>query len=132
MSIVWHFRLADPTFGLRQARECQNHISDSLENVYPIHAVLNSKNIEVRPRAISKAELARRLINDVEEDNKLVLCVGNERADEELFEMIKQLKQKDTKSVYITCSVGSKGTSADYFATGVGEVLNVLNKLAEK
>lgn len=130
-SIVWHFRLADSAYGMWQARECQNHIADSVENFYPIHAVLNSKNIEVRPRSISKTKVANYILADIEETEKIVFCIGNERADEEIFGLFKELQAKDVTSKYVSCSVGSKPIGADYFTSGVLETLHLLKRLAE-
>lgn len=112
-----------------QARECQNHIADSLEKVYPIHCIMGRKNIEVLPRSIAKSHIAAQIMSKL--DPEFVLCVGDDRADEDMFQLINEMQKSNTYGVkwFWTCTVGSKSSGAQYFMTGVVEVLNVLSAL---
>ena len=60
--MVWHFGHADVNFGSWQAAECQNHISNTLQSIYPIHTFAAKKRIEVIPRNVSKATAIRRVL----------------------------------------------------------------------
>ncbi|KAK3808295.1 MAG: trehalose phosphate synthase subunit [Benniella sp.] len=64
--IVWHYRQADnPNYGLWQARECQNHIEEAIGSIYPVHAVVGRKCLEVMPRDVSKAFAAKTIIESL-------------------------------------------------------------------
>ncbi|KAI9137124.1 glycosyltransferase family 20-domain-containing protein [Paraphysoderma sedebokerense] len=91
VSMVWHYRLTDTLFGAWQARECQNHIEDSIGSVYPIHAIPGKKNIEVLPREINKSVIIKRVL-ERHPDIDFVLAIGDDRADEEMFEYLDKLR----------------------------------------
>ncbi|KAF9580263.1 hypothetical protein BGW38_003163, partial [Lunasporangiospora selenospora] len=64
--LVWHYRQADnPSFGLWQARECQNHIEEAIGSIYPVHAVVGRKCLEVMPRDVSKACATRTIVESL-------------------------------------------------------------------
>ena len=129
-SIVWHYRTADLNFGEWQAKECQNHIADSLENIYPVHAVMGKKNIEVRPRSVSKGAIVSKVLDDASQEDIFVMAIGDERADEDVFEYLNHLRGGHQSNTLLSCTVGSKSSHANFFLTGVPEVLNTLQYLA--
>ena len=47
-SITWHYRLADQELGLRQSKECMNHIESNIISSFPIQLLGGKKNVEVR------------------------------------------------------------------------------------
>ncbi|ORZ06105.1 glycosyltransferase family 20-domain-containing protein [Lobosporangium transversale] len=64
--IVWHYRQADnPSYGLWQARECQNHIEEAIGSIYPVHAIVGRKCLEVMPRNVSKASATRAIVESL-------------------------------------------------------------------
>ncbi|KAF9437804.1 hypothetical protein BGZ76_011046 [Entomortierella beljakovae] len=64
--LVWHYRQADnPSYGLWQARECQNHIEEAIGSIYPVHAIVGRKCLEVMPRDVSKACAARTIVESL-------------------------------------------------------------------
>ncbi|KAG0294947.1 intercellular trafficking and secretion, partial [Dissophora globulifera] len=59
-SVPIHYRQADnPNYGLWQARECQNHIEEAIGSIYPVHAVVGRKCLEVMPKNVSKGSATR-------------------------------------------------------------------------
>lgn len=62
VNLAWHYGFADSGFGSWQAAECQNHISNTLISLYPIHTLATKKRIEVMPRNVSKATIMRRVL----------------------------------------------------------------------
>ncbi|KAI3630875.1 hypothetical protein MIR68_012310 [Amoeboaphelidium protococcarum] len=94
-AVVWHYRNTDPVFGSWQAKELQNHIRDSIENVYPIHAVSDRKVIEVRPKSINKINVVQQILAQNPQASS-VICIGDDRADEDVFEWLNDLSQLDT------------------------------------
>ncbi|KAG0076071.1 hypothetical protein BGZ93_002644 [Podila epicladia] len=147
--LVWHYRKADnPSYGLWQARECQNHIEEAIGSIYPVHAVVGRKCLEVMPRDISKASATKAIIQSLEEGSSttslpgatasaidFVLSVGDDRSDEDMFEFVNGL-DLDSSTVssphrVVTCTVGSKSSAAHWFVPGVSSVLQGLQAMAD-
>jgi trehalose 6-phosphate synthase/phosphatase len=81
-SIAWHYRMADPEFGLRQAHELRMLLGGALSN-QPLEVLEGKKVIEVRLRGVSKALVARRIVAAAE--GGTLLAIGDDHTDEELF-----------------------------------------------
>ncbi|KAF9204226.1 hypothetical protein BGZ49_005568 [Haplosporangium sp. Z 27] len=131
--IVWHYRQADnPSYGLWQARECQNHIEEAIGSIYPVHAVVGRKFLEVLPRDISKANAAKTIVESLQqgatEPLDFILCVGDDRSDEGMFVYCNGLDIGGESRV-VTCTVGSKSSQARWFVPGVSSVLKGLQKM---
>ncbi|KAG0214515.1 hypothetical protein BGX28_001969, partial [Mortierella sp. GBA30] len=171
--LVWHYRQADnPSYGLWQARECQNHIEEAIGSIYPVHAIVGRKCLEVMPRDVSKACAAKTIIESLlpsktipsssssssaldstlsdpmlpegEREGReggeggegadgvhcpvdFVLCVGDDRSDEDMFQFVNTLKVNDQHPHrVVTCTVGSKSSEARWFVPGVSSVLQGL------
>ncbi|KAG0010624.1 hypothetical protein BGZ80_001307 [Entomortierella chlamydospora] len=195
--IVWHYRQADnPSYGLWQARECQNHIEEAIGSIYPVHAIVGRKCLEVMPRDVSKACAARTIVeslsflspssspqvkcSDAGQNGRsspslsdcvsslsvsgsgvnstsdhttttttntntkapantlnpidFVLCVGDDRSDEEMFQYVNGLElagSESTKNRIVTCTVGSKSSEAHWFVPGVSSVLQGLQLMVD-
>ncbi|KAF9306781.1 hypothetical protein BGZ74_003338 [Mortierella antarctica] len=147
--LVWHYRKADnPSYGLWQARECQNHIEEAIGSIYPVHAVVGRKCLEVMPRDISKASATKAIIQSLEEGSSItsvpgaaasaidfVLSVGDDRSDEDMFEFVNGLDLDSSTSSsphrVVTCTVGSKSSAAHWFVPGVSSVLQGLQAMAD-
>ncbi|KAL7751763.1 hypothetical protein RI367_002762 [Sorochytrium milnesiophthora] len=63
-AVTWHYRQADPEYGIFQAKECQNHLENAVVSKYPIEILIGKKNLEVRPVSINKGEIVKRLLGD--------------------------------------------------------------------
>ncbi|CAO3643716.1 unnamed protein product [Cunninghamella blakesleeana] len=126
-SIVWHYRTTpgpDAQYVSWQAAECQNHIADSVNKNFAVHAVAGRTNIEVMPHEVNKSGIANRVLQDMEPD--FVLSIGDDRTDEDMFSFLN--KQTMVKTV-ITCTVGSRSTEAKYYITNVDHVIHILDTL---
>ncbi|KAF4618814.1 hypothetical protein D9613_009732 [Agrocybe pediades] len=55
-SITWHYRGADPEWGLFQCRQCQDLLENNLAHKRPIEVLVGKKNLEVRPIAVNKTD----------------------------------------------------------------------------
>ncbi|KAJ1534884.1 threalose-6-phosphate phosphatase [Cladochytrium tenue] len=86
-SITWHYRLADPSYGAFQANECRNHLEHAVLSKLPVEVMLGKKNLEVRPVAASKGDVARRLLAD-EPRADFCFCAGDDRTDEDMFRAV--------------------------------------------
>lgn len=84
-AITWHYRGADPDFGSFQAKECQAHLENlSSQNKLAIEVLVGKKNLEVRPLAINKGEIVKRILYD-HPDAEFVFCAGDDKTDEDMF-----------------------------------------------
>ncbi|KAI8799255.1 glycosyltransferase family 20-domain-containing protein [Cladochytrium replicatum] len=90
-SITWHYRLADPTYGLFQAKECRNHIENAVMSKLPIEIMIGKKNLEVRPLAVNKGEIVKRLALGGSGRWGFIMCAGDDRTDEDMFASLKSL-----------------------------------------
>lgn len=127
-SIVWHYRSSEGAasqFVSWQAAECQNHIADSVNKNFAVHAVAGNTTIEVTPHDINKSSIANRILQETTPD--FVLSIGDDRSDEDMFNFLH--KQKSIKVV--TCAVGKKSTEANYYIPNVDAVLTTLEALAQ-
>ncbi|RKO97805.1 hypothetical protein CXG81DRAFT_13846, partial [Caulochytrium protostelioides] len=60
--ILWDYSNADPNWSQWQAKECMNHISNTLANSFPIHVLLGKRRLEVVPRNIDKGLAVRHIL----------------------------------------------------------------------
>ncbi|GAA6002877.1 uncharacterized protein JCM10292_001351 [Rhodotorula paludigena] len=82
-SVTFHYRNADPVFGLFQAKECQAML-ESMQESLPIDVLVGKKNVEVRPAHTNKGEIVRRLLYQ-HPDAEFCLCAGDDKTDEDMF-----------------------------------------------
>lgn len=108
-----------------QAAECQNHIADSVNKNFAVHAVTGRTTIEVLPHDIHKSAIAKRILQDIQPD--FVLSIGDDRMDEDMFAFLNKQEQR----AMITCIVGLRSTEAKYFLPNVQSVLHTLESLLE-
>lgn len=100
ISLTWHYRDADPHFGVWQAKDMQIHMEDVLATL-PIDIWQGNNMVEVRYRNASKASVVDevyRWFRDQIASGELskvdfVLSIGDDRSDEEVFSTMKHWKQ---------------------------------------
>jgi trehalose 6-phosphate synthase/phosphatase len=83
-SLVWHHRMSDPEFGEWLANELTANLEDLLAET-ELRAVRGRKSVEVRLAWANKGEVVERLAS-LWPGADLVLAVGDDRTDEDLFE----------------------------------------------
>ncbi|KAG2008808.1 trehalose-6-phosphate phosphatase, variant 3 [Coprinopsis cinerea AmutBmut pab1-1] len=83
-SITWHYRGADPEWGLFQCRQCQDLLENNLANKRPIEVLVGKKNLEVRPIAVNKGEIVKRILYK-NPDAEFIFCAGDDKTDEDMF-----------------------------------------------
>jgi trehalose 6-phosphate synthase/phosphatase len=81
-SLAWHYRMAEPEFGERQANELRVHLTELLSNA-PVEILTGAKVVEIRPYGVSKGVVAARLAAAA--PDATVAAFGDDRTDEELF-----------------------------------------------
>ncbi|KAJ6377341.1 hypothetical protein OIU76_026332 [Salix suchowensis] len=134
--LVWHHRDADPGFGAAQAKELLDHLESVLANE-PVAVKSGQCIVEVKPQGISKGSVAEKIFTSMAESGRqadFVLCIGDDRSDEDMFESIDNAIASDiltsSKSVF-ACTVGQKPSKAKYYLDDTSDVINMLQALAE-
>jgi len=102
-ALVWHYRKADPEFGLWKAHELLEHLTGIIANM-PVEAHHGKMIIEVNSQLINKGSAVERIMHGNNFD--MVLCIGDDQTDETMF----RLKDKGV----ITVKVGKEDTEAKY------------------
>ncbi|KAK4688662.1 trehalose 6-phosphate synthase/phosphatase, partial [Tremellales sp. Uapishka_1] len=87
-SITWHYRNSDPDFGEFQCKQCLDLLESSLAPRRPIEVLVGKKNLEVRPLAINKGEIVKRLMYE-NPDADFVFCAGDDKTDEDMFRSLR-------------------------------------------
>jgi trehalose 6-phosphate synthase/phosphatase len=120
-SVAWHYRGAPRDFGARQAHELRLLLGDILSN-QPLEVLEGKKVIEVRLRGVSKGVVARRVEAEAGAGT-LIVAVGDDRTDEELFRAL--------PASSLTVAVGRKWTAAAFRLDDHRAVRQMLRALVE-
>ncbi|THH17688.1 hypothetical protein EUX98_g9080, partial [Antrodiella citrinella] len=100
-SITWHYRSSDPEWGLFQCRQCQDLLENNLARKRPIEVLVGKKNLEVRPIAVNKGEIVKRILY-FHADAEFIFCAGDDKTDEDMFRALLLFPQdaaRDAKAV---------------------------------
>ncbi|KAL3643106.1 putative alpha,alpha-trehalose-phosphate synthase [UDP-forming] 11 [Castilleja foliolosa] len=134
-ALVWHHQEADPDFGLWQAKELLDHLESVLANE-PVVVKNGNQIVEVKPQGVSKGLVVRNIMETMRNTGKqadFVLCIGDDRSDEEMFEVISSSvadrSLPDSAEVF-ACTVGQKPSMAKYYLDDTFEVMNMLEGLS--
>ncbi|KIR26908.1 trehalose-phosphatase [Cryptococcus deuterogattii 99/473] len=87
-SITWHYRNSDPDFGEFQCKQALDLLESSLAPKRPIEVLVGKKNLEVRPLAVNKGEIVRRLMYE-NPDVDMIFCAGDDKTDEDMFRALR-------------------------------------------
>ncbi|KAF3324517.1 putative alpha,alpha-trehalose-phosphate synthase [Carex littledalei] len=135
-ALVWHHQDADPGFGSSQAKEMLDHLESVLANE-PVSVKSGQFIVEVKPQGVSKGLVAERILTTMKEQGRqadFVLCIGDDRSDEDMFENLADLVKRGLVSPNTSlfgCTVGQKPSKAKYYLDDTNDVLSMLNALAD-
>ncbi|KAJ3866435.1 trehalose-6-phosphate phosphatase [Lentinula novae-zelandiae] len=96
-SITWHYRGADPEWGQFQCRQCQDLLENNVAHKRPIEVLVGKKNLEVRPIAVNKGEIVKRLVYKHPEV-EFIFCAGDDKTDEDMFRALRQFTERPSSS----------------------------------
>lgn len=134
-ALVWHHQDADPDFGSWQAKELLDHLESVLANE-PVAVKSGQHFVEAKPQGVSKGVIAEKLLSSMVRQSSppdFVLCCGNDRSDEDMFEIIANAMAEPPHSPYaevFACTVGQKPSKAKYYLVDTVEVIKMLEGLA--
>lgn len=100
---------------------------DHLESVMigeAIEIVSGHLYVEVKPKGLTKGATVTRLFNATQPD--FVLCLGDDRSDEEMFNVFNE--QRHDATVF-ACTVGQKPSQAHYYVNDSKGVVSLLSQL---
>ncbi|XP_031248746.1 alpha,alpha-trehalose-phosphate synthase [UDP-forming] 5 [Pistacia vera] len=135
-ALVWNYQYADPDFGSCQAKELLDHLESVLANE-PVSVKSGQFIVEVKPQGVNKGLVAERLLAARQHNDMLpdfVLCIGDDRSDEDMFEVIMNARTGPSLSPVaevFACTVGQKPSKAKYYLDDTSEILRMLQGLAE-
>lgn len=135
-ALVWQYGDADPDFGYSQAKEMLDHLESVLANE-PVAVKSGQHIVEVKPQGVSKGSVGERIFTSMAEKGKqadFVLCIGDDRSDEDMFEIIGAAMSRNIlsyKAEVFACTVGQKPSKAKYYLDDPSEVINMLDSLAD-
>ncbi|PON87455.1 Trehalose-phosphatase [Trema orientale] len=132
-ALVWNYQHADPDFGSCQAKELLDHLESVLANE-PVSVKSGPHIVEVKPQGVNKGLIAERLLSTMKQKSMLpdfVLCIGDDRSDEDMFEVITSAKDSLSPVAEVfACTVGQKPSKAKYYLEDTTEILRMLQGLA--
>ena len=91
----------------------------------------------VELQAVSKGFVAEKILSTLMEKERqadFVLCIGDDRSDEDMFEKIADIMRRsmvDPQTSLYACTVGQKPSKAIYYLDDANDVLNMLEALAD-
>lgn len=158
-SLTWHYVDSDTDFGRWQARDLYKHLESFLlqrQNIDLVSEEGRRRWIKVRPQGVDKTLAVVKTLEHIRdfgqekrgtedallEENMapsvdFVLCIGDDRADEGMFEFFRDQKGLEDLGVHcspsriFTCRVGSSATAASWFLESPQRVVEVLEELAQ-
>ncbi|KAL8131882.1 hypothetical protein AgCh_007695 [Apium graveolens] len=135
-ALVWQYKDADPAFGFSQAKELLDHLESVLANE-PVEVKSGQFIVEVKPQGVTKGLVAEKIFTSMCENGKqadFVLCIGDDRSDEDMFEIIGSAISGNilsSNTSVFACTVGQKPSKAKYYLDDTSEVILMLENLAE-
>ncbi|XP_073296572.1 probable alpha,alpha-trehalose-phosphate synthase [UDP-forming] 11 [Primulina huaijiensis] len=134
-ALVWHHQEADPDFGSWQAKELLDHLESVLAND-PVVVKRGQQIVEVKPQGVSKGMVVKNAIETMQikgQPADFVLCIGDDRSDEDMFEAIASSvanRVLPAAAEVFACTVGQKPSMAKYYLDDTFEVIKMLQGLS--
>ena len=128
---VWQFRDAEADFGPSQAKEMHAELEIALR-AEAVDITTGKGYVEVKLRGVNKGAAIDSFLTALQTEQGVVpdfvLCVGDDRSDESMFE---RLLHPSFKGSVFTSTVGRKKSMAKFFLSDVDHVSSILGLLAD-
>lgn len=119
-ALAWHYRMADPEFGPRQAAALRDKLEREAHDL-PVEVLEGEKVIEIRPKGVNKGLIIPRLLDRHGEGR--VVAIGDDKTDEDMFAAL--------PAGGIGVHVGPGDSIAQYRLADVKAVRSFLARLVE-
>ncbi|XP_031277833.1 probable alpha,alpha-trehalose-phosphate synthase [UDP-forming] 9 [Pistacia vera] len=134
-ALVWHHQDAASDFGSCQAKELLDHLESVLANE-PVVVMRGHDIVEVKPQGVTKGFAAEKVLSSMISNGKVpdfVLCIGDDRSDEDMFESIlSYCLSLDAPPEIFDCTVGQKPSKARYYLDDITDVHAIIESLGDE
>ena len=118
--LTWHYRNSDQIVGYNYSRDLMNRIEEATQK-NGLRVIDGAKVVEVLRKEINKGKATLDLLRNSSYD--LVLSIGDDKTDEDMFEVLTDDKK------HMTIKVGQGQTSARYSVGNTADVALILEGL---
>lgn len=90
---------------MRQAKEMLDHLESVLSNE-PVEVVMGNTIVEVKPQGVSKGGAVERILLEMSRHDAapdFILCVGDDRSDEDMFLAIEHVNFSPHMPAEVNC-----------------------------
>ncbi|WEW60412.1 threalose-6-phosphate phosphatase [Emydomyces testavorans] len=129
VALTWHYRRVDPEYGTYQAKECRNHLENTVTKKWDVEIMAGKANLEVRPTFVNKGEIASRLVNECQGQPEFVLCLGDDFTDEDMFRSLRRSNLPADVVFSVTVGASSKQTEASWHLLEPSDVIATISLL---
>jgi trehalose 6-phosphate synthase/phosphatase len=121
-SMVWHYRNVNAEQGRIRSLELLSELNEYAKSL-ELQVMMGNKIVEVRTKGIGKHIAARKIL--MQSDYDFVLALGDDRTDEDMFEVL-----ADQENCY-TIKVGDQASYAKYNLLNQQKVISLLQDMAQ-
>jgi trehalose 6-phosphate synthase/phosphatase len=121
LSLVWHFRNADPGIALLRSQELTDELRELVAHDSKLQVVEGHKVIEVKRAGYDKGSVALKLLGPASYD--FILAIGDDRTDEDLFRALPEQA--------LTIKIGIMASLARYNLKDQQQVVRFLDHLLQ-
>ncbi len=121
VSLVWHYRNAEPEMGQLRSQELKDELRDLFSRDSVLQVMAGDKIIEVKKSGYNKGSVAAKLLATMEYD--FLMAVGDDTTDEDLFHALPPKA--------LTLKVGTSPSLARFNLMNQQEVIRLLQRLAD-
>lgn len=122
LSLVWHYRNADPGISLLRSSELKDELRELASHDSKLQVVEGHKVIEVKKSGYDKGTVALKLLALASYD--FILAIGDDKTDEDLFRALPEQA--------LTIKIGVMPSIAKYNFKDQQGVLKLMNRLMER
>ena len=129
-AVAWHYRQAEPEYGLWRARELLNDLRQHLAGA-PAEILAGHQVVEVRALGVDKGVYVRSLFPDGRDSTHFVLGLGDDRTDHDLLDALPPGSVAGHVGGLLPSSNSVDGRREDVHLVGPGEVRVFLRSLVD-
>ena len=121
LSLVWHYRNADPEIALLRSQELKDELKELVSHDSKLQVMEGHKVIEVKKSGYDKGSVAVKLLGSAPYD--FILAIGDDKTDEDLFRAL--------PAQALTFKIGISASLAKYNLKDQLQVARLMDRLLE-